>query len=91
MFQLAVRDVEQSDGAAASANIKNEVGRIMTLQHSSGWMERTTIKDMNGKCWGTDWLSHPVFKTNQVLPICMTGTSFIHIVTSSVNNRNNIT
>jgi hypothetical protein len=36
-------------------------------------------------------LSHPVFKTNQVLPICMPRSSFIHIVTSLVNNRNNIT
>jgi hypothetical protein len=36
-------------------------------------------------------LSHPIFKTNQVLPICMPGSSFIHIVTSLVNNRNNIT
>jgi hypothetical protein len=38
-----------------------------------------------------DAVSHPVFKTNQVLPICMPGSSSIHIVTSSVNNRNNIT
>jgi hypothetical protein len=36
-------------------------------------------------------LSHPVSKTNQVLPICMPGSSSIHIVTSLVNNRNNIT
>jgi NH3-dependent NAD+ synthetase len=36
-------------------------------------------------------LSHPVFQTNQVLPICMPGSSSIHIVTSLVNNRNNIT
>jgi hypothetical protein len=36
-------------------------------------------------------VSHPVFKTNQVLPICMPGSSSIHIVTSLVNNRNNIT
>jgi hypothetical protein len=36
-------------------------------------------------------LSHPVSKPNQVLPICMPGSSSIHIVTSLVNNRNNIT
>jgi hypothetical protein len=35
--------------------------------------------------------SHPVSKTNQVLPICMSGSSSIHIVTSLVNNINNIT
>jgi hypothetical protein len=35
-------------------------------------------------------LSHPVYKTNQVLPICMPGSSSMHIVTSLVNNRNNI-
>jgi hypothetical protein len=36
-------------------------------------------------------LSHPVSKTNQVLAICMPGSSSIHIATSLVNNRNNIT
>jgi hypothetical protein len=36
-------------------------------------------------------LSHPIFKTNQVLRICMPGSSSIHIVTSLVNNKNNIT
>jgi hypothetical protein len=36
-------------------------------------------------------VSNPVSKTNQVLPICMPRSSFIHIVTSLVNNGNNIT
>jgi hypothetical protein len=36
-------------------------------------------------------VSHPVSKTNQVQAICMPGSSSIHIVTSLVNNRNNIT
>jgi hypothetical protein len=41
------------------------------------------------KCVGRN-MSHPVSKMNQVLPICMSGSSSIHIVTSLVNNRNNI-
>jgi hypothetical protein len=36
-------------------------------------------------------LSHLVSKMKQVLPICMSGFSFILIVTSLVNNINNIT
>jgi hypothetical protein len=35
-------------------------------------------------------LSHFDFKINQVLPICMSESSFIHIVTYLVNNWNNI-
>jgi hypothetical protein len=42
-------------------------------------------------CSGSQTLSHPFSKTNQVLPICMPGSSSIHIVTKLVNGRNNIT
>jgi hypothetical protein len=72
-----------SVGCKASS-VGDGPSKILTLWKSP------TLVDETGE-GASDQMSHPVSKTNQVLAICMPGSSSIHIVTSLVNNRNNIT